>query len=157
NKSSTIFSDKLIFKLFHKIDTGIHPELEMGQFLTGNGGRFAHTPKVVGTVEYRTGHDESRAVGILHEYVPHAPNAWQFAQDTLARFFEQVMALPSEARPVESVFAGQPYVELAEGNAPPMAKDLLGAYLEWSALLGRMMGELHLALASDPDNPAFAP
>jgi maltose alpha-D-glucosyltransferase/alpha-amylase len=33
----------------------------------------------------------------------------------------------------------------------------MGAYLESARLLGRRSAELHLALASDPDDPAFAP
>ena len=46
---------------------------------------------------------------------------------------------------------------MAKGEAPPAAKDLLGAFLESAALLGRRTGEMHVALASDPGNPAFAP
>jgi maltose alpha-D-glucosyltransferase/alpha-amylase len=40
---------------------------------------------------------------------------------------------------------------------PPLALELFGPYLESARLLGRRTGELHLALASDPDGPEFAP
>src|SRR4029077_1955771 len=36
-------------------------------------------------------------------------------------------------------------------------QETIGAYLKSIALLGRRTSELHLALASDPDDPAFAP
>jgi maltose alpha-D-glucosyltransferase/alpha-amylase len=38
-----------------------------------------------------------------------------------------------------------------------MAKDLLGAGLEWIGLLGRRVAELHIAMASDHADAAFAP
>jgi maltose alpha-D-glucosyltransferase/alpha-amylase len=33
---------------------------------------------------------------------------------------------------------------------------LLGSHIEWASLLGRRTGELHVALTSDPSDPAFA-
>ena len=143
NKKSTVFSDKLMLKLLHRVEAGVHPDLEMGRFLSENRA-FPHTPQVVGAVDYRADHEETITVGILPEYIPHATTAWQFAQDALARFFEHVMAQPPEGRPPAAPAPGQSYVELAEGDAPQLAKDLLGGLLEWSALLGRQTGELHL-------------
>ena len=34
---------------------------------------------------------------------------------------------------------------------------LIGPHIEWSAVLGQRTSEMHQALASDPDDPAFAP
>jgi maltose alpha-D-glucosyltransferase/alpha-amylase len=48
-------------------------------------------------------------------------------------------------------------LDLAGGDATPLAKDLLGAALEWAGLLGRRTAEMHVALASDRAAPAFAP
>jgi maltose alpha-D-glucosyltransferase / alpha-amylase len=154
--SSMIFADKLSLKLFHRVENGVHPDLEMGRFLTENDA-FPHTPKVVGAIDYRSNNEGSFTIGVLREYIPQATTAWQFAQDALARFFEHVMAQPPEGRPPAMATPGQSYVDLAEGDAPQLARDLLGALLEWSALLGRQTGELHLALASDASNADFAP
>jgi maltose alpha-D-glucosyltransferase/alpha-amylase len=38
-----------------------------------------------------------------------------------------------------------------------MARETIGAFIESARLLGRRTAELHLALASDPSDPAFAP
>ena len=38
-----------------------------------------------------------------------------------------------------------------------LSEEAIGAYLESARLIGRRTAELHLALASAPDNPAFAP
>src|SRR5262249_34207492 len=83
--------------------------------------------------------------------------AWQFSQDALGRFFEHLMAQPAESRPTVDGLAAKSLWELAQGDAPTAARDLLGAFLESAALLGRRTGELHLALASDPTDPHFAP
>jgi maltose alpha-D-glucosyltransferase/alpha-amylase len=45
---------------------------------------------------------------------------------------------------------------MATGDAPPLAHEFLGGYLELASLLGQRTGELHLALASS-SAPAFAP
>ena len=46
---------------------------------------------------------------------------------------------------------------LAEGDVPPLASALIGPYLASARLLGQRTAELHLALASDPEDPRFAP
>jgi len=40
---------------------------------------------------------------------------------------------------------------------PTIAQELIGSYLPSAQLLGQRTGELHVALASDVKNPAFAP
>ena len=48
-------------------------------------------------------------------------------------------------------------LELAEGDMAPLATEVIGSFLESARLLGRRTAELHIALASDPDDPDFAP
>src|SRR5262249_491802 len=40
---------------------------------------------------------------------------------------------------------------------PSLAQELLGSTLESVRLLGQRIGELHVALSSDPEDPSFAP
>jgi maltose alpha-D-glucosyltransferase/alpha-amylase len=42
-------------------------------------------------------------------------------------------------------------------EVPALARELIGPYLASAELLGQRTAELHLALASDTENPAFAP
>jgi maltose alpha-D-glucosyltransferase/alpha-amylase len=52
------------------------------------------------------------------------------------------------------------YENCARTPLPPAAEsapDHVGAYLAAAAVLGRRTAELHLALASEPDDPAFSP
>jgi len=129
----------------------------LGRFMDRHRGQFPHTLPLVGSVVYRVGQDEPYTIGVLHEYAPNTVSAWQFAQDSLGRFFEQVMAQPLESRPTAATSTHASLWELAEGDAPAVAKDLLGGSLEWATLLGRRTGEMHGALAADRANPDFAP
>jgi maltose alpha-D-glucosyltransferase/alpha-amylase len=48
-------------------------------------------------------------------------------------------------------------MERARLEPPPLIQDVAGTYLNQVRLLGRRTAELHLALASSSDSPAFAP
>jgi maltose alpha-D-glucosyltransferase / alpha-amylase len=49
-------------------------------------------------------------------------------------------------------------LELSTGEAPPpLAQELLGSTLESVRLLGQRVGEMHVALSSDREDPSFAP
>jgi maltose alpha-D-glucosyltransferase/alpha-amylase len=152
-----VFGDRLVLKLFRRLQSGIHPAVEIGRFLTRPDIAFAQAPRFLGSLEYRGASDEPITIGVLHEYVPNTVLAWQFAQDALLRFCEQVMAQPVQARPGADALARGSLWDLAAGTAPPLAQELLGGDLEWATLLGRRTGELHLALSSRPADPAFAP
>jgi maltose alpha-D-glucosyltransferase/alpha-amylase len=149
-----VIGDRLVFKLARRAEPGTHPDLEIGRFLGNGKSRFACTLKVLGAVEYRFGDHDVATVGVLHEYVGGTIPAWQFVQDALSRFFEQVMAQPPEARPIAQSSAS--LVDLAGGDVSPLAHELFGGFLEWAGLLGRRTSELHAALTSR-DNPNFAP
>ena len=158
SRNSMVYGDTWILKLLRRIEPGICPGVELGTFLDGDVPRFAHVPSLQGALEYRLPDTEPLVAGTLHAFVPNTVTAWQFALDALGRFFEHLMAQPpDEARPVAEQAAGRSILDLAAGDAPSVAKDLLGAFLESAALLGRRTGEMHLAFASEPKDPAFAP
>ncbi len=155
--NSMLFGDKCILKTFRRLESGTNPDLEIGRFLADDSVRFPHTLPLLGAAEYRVGDDESYTVAVLHGYVPNTVTAWQFTQDALGRFFEHVLTQAPEARPAAPATPRESLWDLAGGDAPSLAKDLLGAYLEWAALLGRRTAELHIALASDNVEANFAP
>ncbi len=153
NNTSIVFGDKFIFKLFRRLERGVNPDLEIGQFLTKRS--FNNIPPVAGGIEYRSNGSEGLTVGILSGLIPNAKDAWTFTLDALGRYFERVRTYSEPPKP--ELLDGASILELAEANIPEEAVAVVGTYLESARLLGQRTGEMHLALASDSENKNFAP
>jgi maltose alpha-D-glucosyltransferase/alpha-amylase len=154
SNTSVVYGQRIVLKLFRRLSEGTNPDLELGRFLTERA-RFPHAPPVAGALEYQMPRREPMTLGILQGYVENEGDAWEFTLDQLARYFEDVQARPLETDTVQ-VPPGTP-LELTELDPSPLVSELVGAYLEVARLLGQRTAELHLALASDREDPAFAP
>ncbi len=151
--SSVVMGERLILKLFRMLDPGESPDLEIGRMLTERG-RFAHTPPLAGWLEYQCGREEPRTLAVLHAYLANQGDAWTHTLSELGQYFEH--ALANKDRAVE--LPSRPLVELtADGGPPPLVVEMIGAYLGTAQLLGRRIGELHLALAAAEESPSFVP
>lgn len=153
SNTSVIYGERFILKIFRRIEAGINPDLEIGRFLTEKG--FAHIPQVAGAIEYRRGRDEPTTLAILQGFVPNEGGAWQYTTDILSRYFEHALALTPEVRaaPPHTV----PLLDLVENDFPQVISEMIDTYMEAARLLGERTAEMHIALASAPDEPDFAP
>jgi maltose alpha-D-glucosyltransferase / alpha-amylase len=152
--TSIVYGDRLVLKLFRRVLPGIHPENEMGRYLTQRAA-FANAAQVLGSIEYQRRKLEPVTLAVLHRFVPNEGTAWQYTLDELSRYFERVLALP----PTEPQLPPGPdsLIELANTPVPAAAEELIGRYLESARLLGQRTAELHLALGQPNDDPAFSP
>jgi len=157
SNTSIAFGERLLLKLYRRLDQGVNPDLEVGRVLTEEV-RFEHTPPVAGWLEYRRTQPRGRpaTVAILHGFVQNEGDAWRYTLDALHGFLTEAMTRrpedeepPIPSRP--SLFA------LASQPAPALARPMLRSYLESARLLGQRTAELHLALSSRPEHPDFAP
>jgi trehalose synthase-fused probable maltokinase len=150
SNSSIAYGDRFILKLFRRVEEGVNPDLEIGRFLTEKT-RFANVAPVAGSLEYRADEGGLMTLGILQRFVPNEGDAWGFTLKSLETFWEQAAkrSTPPEA-------AANP-IALYDSALPPLASEPTGPYLEKVELLGKRTAQLHLALASDPADPAFAP
>ena len=151
SNNSVIFGERLMLKVFRRLEEGVNPELEVGRFLTEKT-TFSHIAPLAGSLEYRRAKGEPISIAILQAYVPNQGDAWQYTLNTLAHFFtapELVGAQPP-AMP-------RSLLEASKLEPSEIASKVIGGYLDSARLLGRRTAELHAALASDPDDPAFAP
>ncbi|HEV2359803.1 MAG TPA: maltose alpha-D-glucosyltransferase [bacterium] len=150
SNTSLVYGGRCILKLFRRPEAGIHPDFEVGRFLTERAA-FPHTPQVAGAIEYRAG-GETRTVAILSQFVPNEGDAWTYTLDELGHYYERVAAGgPVPAPPSEALLT------LARAEIPVEIVSWIGPYLGDARLLGRRTGELHVALASDARDPDFAP
>ncbi|HEX2252440.1 MAG TPA: putative maltokinase, partial [Thermoanaerobaculia bacterium] len=170
SNTSIIFGDRLILKLFRKVEPGLNPDLEIGRFLTQEG-RFPHTPSVAGSLAFephgRRKGDEPRTVGILQQYAMNEGDAWSYTLDSVGRFYERVLARSAEGgvppapvpRDTPVTLAGELRERPSGSEEPPPGLDpgLLGTYLDSARTLGHRTAEMHLALASDTASADFAP
>jgi maltose alpha-D-glucosyltransferase/alpha-amylase len=153
SNTSIVFGDRFMLKVFRKLESGPHPELEIGEFLTRK--EFTNTPPVAGGLEFRRNNGETFTVGILSGLVPDAKDAWPYTLDMLGRYFERVRTLPEESQHLPGMDGS--LIDLAEREVPNSVTALIGTYIELARLLGQRTAQMHLALSSDPDNKDFAP
>ncbi|MFO8173065.1 MAG: putative maltokinase, partial [Longimicrobiales bacterium] len=155
SNTSIRFGQQMILKLFRKVDPGMNPDLEIGKFLTERTD-FEHYPRVLGGMEYRTPRGPSSTLGVLQEYVPNEGDAWRFTLDALQQYWERCLSLSPEERSSPKLPSAS-LLERSGLEADEMIRTLIGPALNSIQDLGRMTGEMHLALASDPTRPDFAP
>ncbi|MDB4998113.1 MAG: trehalose synthase, partial [Myxococcaceae bacterium] len=149
------FGDQYILKMFRRMEDGTSPELEMGRFLGDRTGVPGITPKVAGYLEYQVNRHEPITLAVIETYVPNEGTAWSFTHEELRRFYERALARPrDEAIPPAP---GASYVDLARQEPLQIVKDAIGQYMDSAHRIGQRTAELHLALASAPNDPAFAP
>jgi maltose alpha-D-glucosyltransferase/alpha-amylase len=153
SNTSVVFSKKLILKLFRKLEPGINPDLEIGRFLTEQG--FPHIPQVAGAIEHRRSRQESTTLVIVHGFVANQGDAWEYTRESLGEYFTHVMTGQAEVK--SAVLPQKHLLDLVEEETASQVLDTIGTYAEAARLLGQRTGELHLALASAPEDPNFAP
>jgi maltose alpha-D-glucosyltransferase/alpha-amylase len=150
SNTSIIYGDRLILKLFRRVEPGINPDFEIGRQLTEKM-HFTRVPAVAGALEYEQGGQPS-TLGMVQQLVESQADGWTHATDEIARFYDQA---GTSTAPV--VTAPRNFMALAGTEIPEPVQEAMGAYLELSAKLGRRTAEMHLALAADTSDPAFAP
>lgn len=154
SNSSILYDQRFILKLLRQVGEGINPELEIGRFLTERTS-FKQVPALAGSVVYERHGRAPRTLGILQAFVPNQGNAWDYTLQAVGEYLTR--QLRSEAAEVFS-----PHHEVASRkasqNSPSATEEALPEkYLDSAELLGRRTAELHLALASAPDDLDFAP
>jgi maltose alpha-D-glucosyltransferase/alpha-amylase len=153
SNSSIAFDDRLMLKLYRRIEPGVNPDVELGVILTDRG--FEHVPPVAGSLAYRFPDGETGSAAILMGFVPNEGDMWERALGVLGSFLEQSVALPD--LPTEVSATIEDLVARAAHEVPPEARERIGPYVETARLVGRRVGELHAALATASGDPALAP
>ena len=151
--TSVIYGDRLILKMFRRLQEGTNPDLEIARFITEKTS-FAHLPPFAGALEFHADHGEPITIGLLQGWVANQGDAWRYTLECLGRYFEQALERQTQTEPLPP--PGRALLQLVGGEIPLFAREAIGSYLASAALLGQRTGELHVALASDSGDPAFA-
>lgn len=152
--------NRYLFKLFRHVEECFNSDWEVGRFLTNRldrpeGCTDRLIAPVLGALEYHRKGATPMTLGMLQHYVPEARDAWSYALDNLRDCFERVLVGQLETSSIDLPPAL--YTKALGTEVPELAYDLLGDLLRAADLLGQRTAELHLTLASSPDDPNFAP
>lgn len=156
SNTSVAYGDRLILKLFRRVEGGVNPDLEIGRYLTDSTD-FTHFPPVAGSLEYESKSKELLTLGVLQAYVSNQGTAWQYTIDALGRYFEQVAVWPLEQSAVDAMAPGQSLLDLAAGEPSKLAAERIVFYLQSAEQIGQRTAKMHLALASGHEHPDFKP
>jgi maltose alpha-D-glucosyltransferase / alpha-amylase len=151
SNTSLVYGDRLILKLFRRLQPGINPDFEIGRQLTERVG-YPRVPAVVGAFEYQVPAEEPLTIAMMQQLVESQADGWRHATDEVGQFYDQI-----EGRTLPSVPVPETFGEMAEAAPPRGVQDVMRGYLGTAETLGRRTAEMHLALASDTTSAAFAP
>jgi maltose alpha-D-glucosyltransferase/alpha-amylase len=153
SNSSILYDERLILKLFRKVEPGPNPDSEIGRYLTEKT-NFRRIPPFAGSIEYVRDGEIPITAALLQGLVVNEGDGWRWFQEELARYYEEHAPIPF---PSDTSLPEGALVELAERPVGEFAREHLGLSLDSAGLLGRRTAEMHLALASPTSDPAFAP
>ncbi|MES2832926.1 MAG: maltose alpha-D-glucosyltransferase [Pseudomonadota bacterium] len=153
SNSSLVMADLAVLKVIRLCQGGVHPEAEMGRYLTERG--YANTPPMLGEVVRMSANGIPHALIIVQRFIHNQGDAWQWTLDTLGRARQQAIVQVN-------VQAGVQAVAIVGGTAagvpgPSEIIDPMSELLTFAETLGRRLGELHAVLALPTDNPDFQP
>ncbi len=162
SNTSILYDQKLILKLFRRIQPGENPDAEIGRFLT----ETAHFSRIAPFLGEIVGNGTT-TLAMLQGLVENEGDGWQWTLDELSRFYESVATTPAPTKDASSTTASStkesssrperrdPRISPEEPQTPNPIREHTALYLEAAALLGRRTAEMHLALATPCDNPSF--
>lgn len=135
SNSSVVVGGSLVLKLIRKVSAGVHPELEMGAYLTEAG--YEHISPLLGSVIRHDADGQDNLLMIAQGYLSNQGDAWGWTQNNLERAIRD---------------------ELAEAiSEQEQHYNALGELADFAGLLGQRLGEMHQVLAAPTANKAFKP
>jgi maltose alpha-D-glucosyltransferase/alpha-amylase len=130
-----LIGERLFLKAFRRLRTGVHPEWEMGHFLTERSPCRAVVP-TVGAVELVSATGERQMLALVQGIVAHQGDGWLYTVQYLERCVDDAITRSADGG------------ELAADH---------GAFLLKIRALAERTAELHRALAVRTGDPAFDP
>lgn len=137
-RHSTLVLDNLLsLKIYRRLQAGENPEVEIKRFLTEVAG-FPNTPPLLGVVDYVGPVGERTTLAALQPFVRCQGDAWTWTLEALKRILEALAMAPAQT-------------DQNDGAEPAS----FSTYVPHMQRLGLRTAEMHLALATPTDDPAF--
>lgn len=152
SNTSVYFDQKVILKVFRRIENGINPDIEISRYLTEKT-NFANSPRLLGSLEYHA-QGPMATLGMIQEYIVNEGDAWNYTMDAIRIFVDKALATQMDEDKIQ--IPPQPFEHLIH-DIPEDVYTLLESYVVSAQLLGTRTAELHLALGQETDEVNFKP
>jgi trehalose synthase-fused probable maltokinase len=150
SNTSLVFDDRLVLKLYRRLEPGVNPELELLRFLTEHG--FPNIPALEGWAQY-LGKPMDATLATLQHFVASEGDGWKLALDSLGgdpeAFLGRVRRLGEVTGAMHTVLAS----DSSDGAFCP--EEPSGEAL--ALLVATVDEEIEELFLSLPDDPALAP
>ena len=154
SNTAIVFNNKYFLKVYRKVESILHPDLEIARFLTKEAS-FPNTPTFYGRAELRTPAN-AFPLGLLQTMIENHGTGYSFMQERVQNYIERILAHPDVYRDLPGS-ARSPIHTPHQYAIPPEVLTLVGDRgSSQAALMGKRIAELHLALGSS-DLPDFVP
>ncbi|AYF86733.1 maltose alpha-D-glucosyltransferase [Pseudomonas sp. DY-1] len=131
SNSSALIGGRLLLKLLRRGFPGVHPEVEMGRFLTHHG--FNHVAPFLGEVLRVDEDGQPHTLMVLQRYLDNQGDAWTWTLNNLDRAIRDCMA----------------------GGEADSDQGALAELRVFAGTLGKRIGEMHAVLARPTEDPDF--
>ena len=151
SNTSVVLDERLVLKVFRRIEPGINPELEMLRFLASHD--FTNIATLAGWYSY-SGELMDATLGIMQRFVPDARDGWELALDSLAAADRSFLDRLSELGSV----TGRMHAVLASDHSDPDFAPEEPAEESVSLLTATIDEQIEQMFLDLPDGePALAP
>jgi maltokinase len=150
SNTSLVFDDRLVLKLYRRLEPGVNPELELLRFLTEHG--FPNIPALEGWAQY-LGKPMDATLATLQHFVPSEGDGWKLALDSLAG---DTAGFLSRLHRLGEV-TGAMHAVLASDSSDPAFAPEEPSSEALALLVATVDEEIERVFASLPDEPALEP
>jgi len=135
SNTSIGLGSKMMLKAYRRLQPGVHPEIEIGRYLTEVAG-FGAIPPLYGYLESIAADGTPTALAVLQGFVVNQGDAATVGVDSLKQDLDNWMVL-------------------TDGEGAMVSPET--RFFHYAEVIGQRTGELHTALAKATDDPSFAP
>ena len=154
--SAVVCGDDLFVRMYSKLGDGINPDVEMLEHLSVTC-QYPNVPRYFGALTYEDRDGRMRYVGAYSQYTHCESDVWQIALDSVTRFFQERLATDGVLEKTAAELDGDIFDIAFELTTEDSLCVLTQADTTVFTLLGKRLGEMHIALSDPEVHSEFAP
>ena len=141
SNTSIRFGDRIIMKVFRRLEPGPNPDCEVTRYLSDERGN-AHVPSFVGALHYQPRDGEPVTLGMFQNLVDNQGDGWSWTLEELGRYYESraTVGFAPGFRPL----LRRPTLSSLGDILSSEAVDSIGLYVKAAATLARRTAEMHI-------------